>query len=187
MFYLASILPGVDFTLDENQRTAASVARETLSREPTESAWKALAQAGLLSLAVPTRLGGEGLGLLETAAVLTEAGRAAAPLPALQTLALGILPIVRFGTERQQDELLPEVASGDRLLTAAVRGDPAIVDGDGLSGTWVGVGYAATAYRVLVPAVTGLFLVDPRSPGVSLVRTPTSSGAPEFTVRLDGV
>src|SRR3979490_485937 len=119
MFYLASILPGVDFTLDETQRTAASVARATLTREPTESAWKALAQAGLLSLAVPTRLGGGGLGVLEVAAVLTEVGRAAAQLPALHTLALGVLPIVRFGTERQQDELLPEGASGDRGPPAA--------------------------------------------------------------------
>jgi alkylation response protein AidB-like acyl-CoA dehydrogenase len=176
----------VDFALDEIQRTAASVARETLAREPTESAWKALAQTGLLSLAVPGRLGGEGLGVLEVAAVLTEVGRAAAQLPGLHTLALGVLPIVRFGTERQQDELLPEVASGDRLLTAALRGGPAVVDGEHLSGSWVGVGHADTAYRVLVPAGDGLFLVDPRSPSVSLVRTPTSSGAPEFTMRLDG-
>src|SRR6266511_2118658 len=123
----------MDFALDETQAAAAALARETLSREPTESAWKALAQAGLLSLAVPTRLGGEGLGLLEVAAVLTEVGRAAATLPALHTLALGVLPIVRFGSERQQDELLPDVASGDRLLTAAFRGDPATVDSGRLS------------------------------------------------------
>jgi 3-oxo-4-pregnene-20-carboxyl-CoA dehydrogenase alpha subunit len=176
----------VDFTLDETQATAAAVARETMAREPTESAWKALAQSGLLSLALPVRLGGEGLGALEIAAVLTEVGRAAAQLPALHTLALGVLQIVRFGTDRQQDELLPEVASGDRVLTAALRSGPATVDGDRLHGSWVGVGYAATAYRILVPATAGVFLVDPRSPGVSLIRTPTSSGAPEFTVRLDG-
>ena len=177
----------MDFALDETQRTAAAVARATLTREPPESAWKALAQAGLLSLAVPDRLGGEGLGLLEIAAVLIEVGRAAAPLPALHTLALGVLPIVRFGTERQQNELLPEVASGDRVLTAALRGGPAIVDSERLSGSWVGVGYAASAYRVLVPTGDRVFLVDPRSPGVSLIRTPTSSGTPEFSMRLDGV
>lgn len=177
----------MDFALDEIQRTAAAVARATLAREATESAWKALAEAGLLSLGVPTRLGGDGLGLLEVAAVLTEVGRAAAPLPALHTLALGVLPIVALGTERQQDELLPEVAAGDRVLTAALRGAPATVDGERVSGSWVGVGYAVAAYRVLVPAAAGVFLVDPRSPGVSLTRTPTSSGAPEFSVRLDRV
>jgi hypothetical protein len=176
----------VDFALDETQRTAMDVARETLSREPAESVWKALAQAGLLSLAIPERLGGENLGLLQVSAVLTEVGRAAAQLPALHTLALGVLPVVRFGSERQQDELLPEVAAGDRLLTAALRGGPAIVDGGRLSGSWAGVGYAAAAYRVLVPAMDGLYLVDPRSSGVSLVRTPTSSGVPEFSMRLAG-
>lgn len=175
----------MDFALDETQTTAATLARETLNREPAESVWKALAQAGLLSLSVPRRCGGEGLGLLEVAAVLTEVGRVAAALPALHTLALGVLPIVRFGSERQQDELLPEVAAGERVLTAALRGEPVTVDGGRLTGSFVGVGYAATAHRVLVPAGARLSLVDPRAPGVELIRTPTSSGTPEFTVRLD--
>lgn len=177
----------MDFSLDEAQQAAASVARETLARESTETAWKALAQAGLLSLSLPTRLGGEGLGLLETAAVLTEVGRAAAPLPALHTLALGVLPIAQYGTPAQQEEMLPDVGSGDRLLTAALRARSAAVDNGFLSGTWVGVAYAASAHRVLTAAGTGAYLVDPRSAGVSLTRTPTSSGGPEFTMRLDNV
>lgn len=176
----------LDFTLDETQRAAAALARETLRREPAESAWKALARAGLLSLAVPTRLGGDGLGPLEVAAVLTEVGRAAAILPALHTLALGVLPVARFGTERQQRELLPEVAAGERVLSAALRGDVTTVDGR-LSGSCVGVGYAAQAYRVLVPAGAGVFLVDPHAPGVSLRAAVTSSGVPEFGMRLAGV
>jgi 3-oxo-4-pregnene-20-carboxyl-CoA dehydrogenase alpha subunit len=177
----------VDFSLDETQQAAAVLARETLSRESAETAWKALAQAGLLSLALPAQLGGDGLGVLETVAVLTEVGRAAAPQPAMQTLALGVLPIARFGTPAQQEELLPEVGSGDRLLTAALRSRSATVDGGRLSGTWVGVAYAATAYRVLVTAGDEVYLVDPSAPGVALIRTPTSSGGPEFSMRLDGV
>jgi hypothetical protein len=178
----------VDFALDDTQRTIAAVARETLAREPAESAWKALSRAGLLALAVPERLGGEGLGVLETAVLLTEVGRAAAALPALHTLALGVLPVVLLGSPAQQDELLPEVASGDRVLTAALRepfGASTTVDGGALSGIRIGVGYAADAHRILVTAGDDVFLVDPRDPGVSLVATPTSSGAPEFTVRLD--
>ena len=31
----------------------------------------------------------------------------------------------------------------------------------------------------------GVFLVDPRAPGVELIRTPSSSGQPEYTVRMD--
>src|SRR5690349_1944209 len=52
--------------------------------------WKELAQAGLLGLAVPGPLGGEGLGVAETAVLLTEAGRATASVPALATLAMGV-------------------------------------------------------------------------------------------------
>jgi alkylation response protein AidB-like acyl-CoA dehydrogenase len=178
----------VDFGLDDTQRTIAGVARETLARQPAESAWKALSRAGLLSLAIPERLGGEGLGVLETAVLLTEIGRAAAMVPALHTLALGVLPVVALGTQRQQDDLLAEVASGDRLLTAALRElTPTTVDGGALSGVKVGVGYAADAHRILVPAGGTVYLVDPRATGVSMTRTPTSSGAPEFTVRLDRV
>jgi alkylation response protein AidB-like acyl-CoA dehydrogenase len=177
----------VHFSPDETQQAAAVVARETLARESADTAWKALAEAGLLSLVLPVRLGGDGLGLLESAAVLTEVGRAAAPLPALPTLVLGVLPVVRFGTRAQQDELLPEVGSGDRLLTAALRPRLSTVEDGLLSGTWVGVGYASAAHRVLTVAGDEVYLVDPAATGVSLVRTPTSGGGPEFTMRLDRV
>ncbi|HEV2781740.1 MAG TPA: acyl-CoA dehydrogenase family protein [Actinophytocola sp.] len=176
----------MDFALDDTQRTIAAVARETLARESDETAWKALSRAGLLALPIPERLGGEGLGALETAVLLTEVGRAAAPLPALQTLALGVLPIAWFGTERQQEELLPDVASGDRVLTSAPRGSATVDDGR-LTGSWVGVAYASAAHRVLVPVGSEVYIVDPHADGVTLIRTPTSSGVPEFTLRLDRV
>ncbi|MPZ80710.1 MAG: acyl-CoA dehydrogenase [Actinophytocola sp.] len=179
----------MDFALDETQRAIGRLARDALVRESdVDAAWKALGQAGLLSLAIPERLDGDGLGVSEVAVLLAEVGRAAAALPALSTLALGVLPVVRCGTAAQQDELLVGVATGDRLLTAALRGSVSSVSsGDGLSGKVVGVGYAAQAYRILVPAGDRVFLVDPASDGVSLTRTGTSGGAPEFTVVLDGV
>jgi 3-oxo-4-pregnene-20-carboxyl-CoA dehydrogenase alpha subunit len=142
----------------------------------------------MLSLPIPERLGGEGLGVLEIAVLLTEIGRAAVPVPALHTLAFGVLPVVRLGTVRQQEELLREVASGDRVFTAAIRepaGARTTVDSGLLSGVKVGVGYAAVAHRILVTAGDTVYLVDPRSPGVTLRRTPTSSGVPEFTVHFE--
>src|SRR5690349_3119990 len=126
--------------------------------------WKELAQAGLLGLAVPGWLGGEGLGVADTAVLLTEAGRAAAPVPALATLALGVLPVTRWGTRDQQRALLGGVAAGDALLTAAVRepSDPmpaapatTVTPGDGgatVSGVKIGVPHAAAASWILVAA-----------------------------------
>jgi alkylation response protein AidB-like acyl-CoA dehydrogenase len=179
----------MDFELDETQLAIARLTRDTLSRESgvddTSATWKALGQTGLLSLALPTRLDGDGLGVPEVAVLLTEVGRAAAAVPALCTLALGVLPVVRRGTPAQQDELLAGVAAGDRLLTAGLRGS--VTAGDTLSGTLVGVPYAHEAYRILVPAGDDVYLVDPSAAGVTLTRTPTSSGAPEYTVGLAAV
>jgi 3-oxo-4-pregnene-20-carboxyl-CoA dehydrogenase alpha subunit len=164
--------------------------------------WKELAQAGLLGLAVPGSLGGEGLGVAETAVLLTEAGRAAAPVPALATLALGVLPVTRWGSRDQQQALLAGVAAGDTLLTAAIR-EPSepmppapattLRDGTGtgtVSGVKIGVPYAAAANWILVPASLGsggtaIAVVGTSAPGVTLLRTPSSAAAPEYTVRLD--
>jgi 3-oxo-4-pregnene-20-carboxyl-CoA dehydrogenase alpha subunit len=52
------------------------------------------------------------------------------------------------------------------------------------------VPYAAAATWILVPATlseggTAIVLVDPAAEGVTLDRTPSSTGAPEYTLRLD--
>jgi alkylation response protein AidB-like acyl-CoA dehydrogenase len=158
----------MDFALDDTQQAVADLAREILTREPDrDSAWKALAHAGLLA--------GEGLGVLETAVVLCEVGRAAAPLPALSTLALGVLPL-------GDHELTQAVGAGERLLTAALRGS-VTADQNLLSGAAVGVPDAATADKILVPAGDTVFLVSPED--TTLTRTYSASGAPEHTVHLD--
>ncbi|TVT21089.1 acyl-CoA dehydrogenase [Amycolatopsis rhizosphaerae] len=184
----------MDFTLDDTQREIAGLAADVLRREVDlarpagplgydEQVWRALGKAGLLSLALPPELGGAGLGIAEVAVLLTELGRAAAPVPAL-TLALGVLPLELLGTPDQRAALLPEVATGDALVTAALHEpssplvtEPATraVAEDGawtLTGTKTGVPFAAAATRILVPAAmpggTGVFLVDPAAPGVTV-------------------
>ncbi len=105
-----------------------------------------------------------------------------APVPVYPTLVLGALPIARFGGAAQQQRLLPRVARGEAILTAALveAGDALTTaerDGDGwrLSGTRPFVPAAHVAERVLVPARTGegalgLFLVDPAASGAELQR-----------------
>ncbi|MEO6884825.1 MAG: acyl-CoA dehydrogenase family protein, partial [Jatrophihabitantaceae bacterium] len=143
---------------------------------------KAMAQSGLLSLALPERLGGDGFGVVEIAVVLTEVGRQTLPVPALATLALGVLPIRALGTSAQQ-EILTEVGSG-RILTGSLLPIASRADGDDvlLDGSVAGVLYAEQAYRVLVPVDSGIVMVDPTADGVTLVRTPASTGAPEYTL-----
>jgi hypothetical protein len=219
----------VDFGHTESQQAVAAAAAEVLDRSRTAgkvpvgpdtrefaTQWKELAQAGLLALALPDWLGGDGLSVLDTAVLLTELGRRAEPGPALATLMLGVLPVTRWAGQDVQRAVLAGVATGDTLLTAAVRepSDPmplapattltlaAAAEGAELSagmtgpvlgtvsGTKIGVPYAAEARWVLVPASlatggTGVVLVDPAAPGVTAARTPSSAGTPEYTLQLD--
>lgn len=170
----------MDFTLDETQQVIARVAAEVLETASPEGAWKALGQAGMLTLAVPVTLGGEGLGPLEVAVLLREVGRHAAMIPALSHLATGVLPAAKWGT--------PDLFTGDHFLSAALneRSNPmpawprTTFERGVLNGEKVGVPYADTAYRILVPVTDGIAVVDPAL--AKLERTPTSSGTPEFTV-----
>ena len=71
----------MDFTLSTEARELAGLTRDlAASGRPL---WPALAEAGVLSAALPKRVGGEGYGLLEQCAILVELGRAAATVPYL--------------------------------------------------------------------------------------------------------
>jgi len=206
----------MDFTLDETQQAVARAAAEVLGparpavppaaageKDGFDSAlWKELGRAGLLSLALPAWLGGDGLGVLDVAVALTEIGRRAARVPALATLALGVLPVARWGDRDLQRNVLDGVASGDTVLTAAVREraevmppGPAttarLAGGPGtVTGVKIGVPYAAAADWILVPASiasggTGVVIVAGSAEGLSWQRTHSAAGGPEYTLRLD--
>ncbi|UOX84859.1 acyl-CoA/acyl-ACP dehydrogenase [Amycolatopsis sp. FBCC-B4732] len=191
----------MDFTLDDTQSEIAALAAKVLGAE--DDPWRALAGSGLLALALPPDLEGDGLGVAEVAQVLTEVGRAAAPVPAYAALALGVLPVETLGTPAQRAEFLPPVAAGEGLLTAALHepstpltADPA-ASARAANGKWLldgvktAVPYAAEATRILTPVTTphgtAVYLVDPRADGVTLVPTRNSAGTPECTLRLDDV
>lgn len=165
--------------------------------------WRQLADAGLLAAAVPEAHDGAGLGFLEVAGMLQAVGRTAAPVPLLETLVLGALPVAEFGTARQKKQWLPRVASGDAILTAALteaEGDPrtpttvAAPDGQGvrLSGSKFCVPAANIAHAMLVPAVTpdgGVIVaeVEREAAGVTVTPLSTTFGQPEARVDFDGV
>jgi hypothetical protein len=217
----------MDFTPSEAEVEVSRLAAQVIGADQDDAAkastddfdselWKELGQAGLLSLALPAELGGDDLGVLATASLLTEVGRHAARIPALATLALGVLPVARSADIVLKQELLGGVASGETVLTAAIRepsdpmpasprtrltlrgaGRPGVV-----SGLKVGVPYAAAASWILVPATvdvsaragsaaaaysgtTVVAVIEPDADGLSCQRTRSSSGLPEYTLRLD--
>jgi alkylation response protein AidB-like acyl-CoA dehydrogenase len=145
----------MDFTPGESQQAVAGLAAEVLT---AADPWIQLAKAGLLSL-----------GVMDTAVLLTEIGRRAPELAmkALATLMTGALPLARWGDSDLQQAFLPAVASGEMVLTAAMRETP----------------LADEAALILVPVDDGVALADPG--GVTLTKIPTSSGYPAFIVQPD--
>jgi 3-oxo-4-pregnene-20-carboxyl-CoA dehydrogenase alpha subunit len=193
----------VDFSPGEAETEAGRLASRVLGAAAPSTAdfdaalWKELGHVGLLALALPADLGGEDLGALATAAVLTEVGRHAARVPALAILALGVLPVVRDTDAALRRRLLAGVATGETVLTAALRepsdpmpASPATVATHGtVSGVKTGVPYAAAARWILVPASTptgaAVVVVESDGHGLSCQRTHSSAGLPEYTLRLD--
>jgi alkylation response protein AidB-like acyl-CoA dehydrogenase len=209
----------MDLSFTEEQQALRELARKILEAEVTpgrlreaeagpewfdRALWSELGKAGLLGVCVPEEQGGSGGGVIEACILLEEVGRTVAPIPAWPTLVLGALPLAMFGSNDQRRDLLPGVAAGETVLTAALtqprEDDPAPAPVDAgregsawrLAGTVSMVPAAHLATRVLVPARTaagekGIFLVDPTADGVMLTRQETTTGEPRFEIGFDGV
>jgi len=124
----------IDFTFTEEQklfRKAASEFAETQiaphvpTMEETGRDWdpviKALCDAEMLAITIPEEYGGLGLGYVERLIALEEIARVSvATAMMMQVGALGITPIILFGSEEQKQKYLPGLASGEHFATVAV-------------------------------------------------------------------
>ena len=216
----------MDFDLTEEQTAVEELARTLLADRSTperlralerggdgvtggdrtdrfdRTLWAEMANTGLLGLFAPDDLGGAGLGVVEACIALREVGRRTAAVPALAVLALGALPVARWGNEEQRAALLPGIGDGSLIVTATLSeptGDPRLPSvtaersGDGwlLNGVRSNVPAGTVADRVLVPASDGnrivVAVVTLDAPGVTVERQATTTGVPEALLTLDGV
>ena len=176
----------MDFTPDPEQQAVADVVTSVLDRD---NSWDALVAGGVTALAVPERLGGDGLGLSEVATALTEIGRHGTISPALATLGLGTVVLLDLASDAQQDRYLAGVAKGS-VLTAALNEPGAPLPdrpattfaGGKLKGTKVAVPYAGQAEWIVVTTDSAVVVVSPNADGVRLTKTTTSNGGDEYTV-----
>jgi alkylation response protein AidB-like acyl-CoA dehydrogenase len=171
--------------------------------------WKKMADLGWMGLAFPAEFGGEGMAFLDLAVLIEEMGRALVPAPFLSTVVYCGLSILASGTEEQKKELLPKIAKGDLILSLALT-EPsaswnpggietkAAADGDDfvISGTKLFISDAHIADYLLCVARTKdgtgedgitVFLVDSKSPGISLTPLKTIGSDKQFEVVLDKV
>jgi len=85
----------------------------------TREVYGELAELGLGALAIPEADGGMGFGPVEAMVVMEELGRGLAPEPMLSTVLLGANTLLLGGSEAQQQEHIPAVAAGKRLISLA--------------------------------------------------------------------
>ena len=85
-----------------------------------EAVWKQMAQElGLQSLHLPEAHGGQGYTFVELGIVLEEMGRVLLCAPYFSTVVLAADAIMNAGTDAQQGELLPGIASGETIAALA--------------------------------------------------------------------
>ncbi|MEU4422532.1 acyl-CoA dehydrogenase family protein [Actinoplanes sp. NPDC024001] len=145
----------MDFDLGDEARDLVTLTRELAASG--RSLWPALAEAGVLSAALPKQAGGEGYGLPEQAAILVELGRHAATVPYLTSITAGASTLARYDVPFR----------GDAVLAVAHHGQVHGVEPE--------------PEAVLVPVEAGIHLISPAEiepqrveggPGTGLLRTP---------------
>ncbi|MFI1615780.1 acyl-CoA dehydrogenase family protein [Streptomyces lydicus] len=211
----------MDFTFTEEQQAAVEAARAVLSGVVPDSVpspaltpgavaedfdralWHKLADADLLSLLIAPEHGGAGLDPIALCLVLRESARVLARVPLLESGAAA-LTIQQYATEALRAEVLPGIAGGELVVTVAATGrtghepaERAVAAHRGgsdwlLTGAQTAVPWAATADRILLPALTTdgqavVALVPRTHPGVTLDDQVSTSGERLAEVRLDGV
>ncbi|MFI8963308.1 acyl-CoA dehydrogenase family protein [Streptomyces sp. NPDC053493] len=211
----------MDFTFTEEQQAAVETAKAVFadvspdavpSPALTQGAvaddldralWTRLADTDLLGLVLDPAHGGAGLDPIALCLVLRESARALARVPLLETSAVA-LTLQQYAPATTADALLPRIARGALVLTAAAHGrtghDPAPLAVtarrdhtgwtlDGHTGT---VPWAHTADLIAVPAHTpdgrAVIALLPRThPGLSLADQYGTHGEHLAALHLDDV
>ncbi|MEU5763414.1 acyl-CoA dehydrogenase family protein [Nocardia sp. NPDC047648] len=189
----------MDFDLTDEQVMLRDTVRDLLARNYdaesrlkvvdselgwSRDVWRQFAELGVLGLSFAEEDGGVGAGPVETMVVLEEVGRRLAPEPILDAVLVPGGLVAAVGSAEQRQRILPEVASGTKLLafahtepgvrwssselatTAAAQGDSYT-----LTGVKNPVPHGDSADELVVSAAlpeggVGLFLVAPDASGV---------------------
>ena len=172
--------------------------------------WKKMADLGWIGFVIPEKYGGAGFGFQDLVVLLEEMGRACLVGPFFSTAVLSTLTIMDAGNEEQKQKLLPKIAKGEMIMALALTEPTASYDpvflkakamskGDNyiLSGTKLFVHDAHVAHSIIsvnrtkdaVSAENGisLFLVDAKSPGITIVPLLTMSDDKQNEVTFDKV
>lgn len=214
----------VDFGFSKDQQLIRKSVRQFLEKECPKDrlrelktdekgydpkVWEKMVELGFLGLAIPEEYEGMGGDYLELMIFMEEVGRNLLPSPYFATVALCALPIERFGSDAQKQNILPAIADGQIWTLALMEASAdyeaagielaAVQEGDGyvLNGTKLFVPFAKAAEKLLVVGRTRtdghaeagitVFMVDTASPGITLDLIPTAARDQRCEVCFDNV
>ena len=191
----------MDFSLTPQQREVRELTERLCSRfddaywldkdrraEFPQEFYRAVADAGLLGIAMPEQFGGSGLGIAEAAVLMgtiAESGACMSGASAVHMNIFGLNPVVVFGSDEQKRRMLPPLIRGEHkacfavtepdagLNTAAIRTK---AERQGahyvISGQKIWISTAQVAHKALILARTTPFeQVQRKTDGMSLFYT----------------
>jgi acyl-CoA dehydrogenase len=126
----------VDFSFTEDQQSIRDAVLEHCSRFSADY-WlerdrdgvfphdfhKSMAESGWLGVAMPEAVGGAGLGITEAAIMMQAVAESGGGMTAASSIHLpvfGMQPVVLFGTEEQQQRMIPPILAGEDVMCFAV-------------------------------------------------------------------
>lgn len=210
----------MDLSLTESQEKLKADAREFFEREcPTSlvremerderghsaDMWERMAALGWMGLPFPERYGGSGGSLTDLAVLLEEFGRALVPGPFFNSVAAVGLTILDAGSERQKTEILPRIADGSSIATAALLEEDARYRPEAirmslerrggesyLNGTKMFVEYANSADLILTPirnseGAIALALIPASDDGIKATALDSIARDRQFALRFEEV
>ena len=173
----------------------------------TSELWQKMSEIGWMGLLIPEKYGGAGMDFLYLAVLLSEMGYFCLPGPFFSSVVLGGLTLLEAGSDQQKAEILPDLANGKRMMTLAWIEEDGTGFAEGikltadlqddhyvLSGTKLFVPDAHVADTIICagrttedPAGISLFLVDAKSPGISVELLDTLAGDKQCEVVFERV
>ena len=215
----------MDLGLSEEQELLKNAARDFLEKECPEAhvremeeddqgyspeLWKKMAEQQWQGLMIPDQYSGTGMGYLDLIILVEEFGRALVPGPFIPTAVGGAIALLEAGSDKQKEQYLPKIASGEQIWALAFTEPSARFDAEGveldakadgddfvLNGTKLFIRDAHVSDYMTVVARTKkgknpedgitLFIVDSKSKGISFTGLKTIASDKQCEVKFENV
>ena len=184
----------MDFALSEQQRFLQQTVSELLNEQcsldvvradaensttKNDRLYNALAEIGVPGVLIPEDFGGIELSLLDASLVAESIGSVVGTVPYIGSMVIAPIALIHGGSDSQQNEWLPKIASGEVTVGVALgdhvgaRDNDAIVHSSNkLSGRAMFAMDTQSADVLLISAHSGeLYLVDPSEVAITELKT----------------